>query len=202
MTSKIIVPIYFDYASTLCYAAWRIVRELETEMEILPLWKGVPISHRDASARPGNSLGTVERMKVLTALAETGIAVRPLDMWIDSVPALEGAELAREAGVLPGYHERAFRALFEDRADISQLDLLARIAGECGLEGKQFRADLESRRMAPRIAANKEEADRLSAVGYPAFILGDFPLIGIQPITTMRLLLRRFIDLRSQDLPN
>jgi hypothetical protein len=55
--------------------------------------------------------------------------------------------------------------------------------------------------MAPRIA-NKREADRLSALGYPAFILGDFPLIGIQPIATMRLLLRRFIDQRSQELPN
>jgi hypothetical protein len=39
-------------------------------------------------------------------------------------------------------------------------------------------------------------------LGYPAFILGDFPLIGIQPIETMRLLLRRFIAQRTQNPGN
>jgi predicted DsbA family dithiol-disulfide isomerase len=202
MTSKVIIPIYFDYASTLCYVAWRIVRELETELEFLPLWKGVPIRLRDGRARPGNALSAIERMKVMTALAETGIAVQPLDHWIDSGPALEGAELAREADAMTLYHERVFRALFEDRADVSQLDLLMLIAHECGLDSRRFGADLESRRMAPRIVANKNEADHLSALGYPAFILGDFPLIGIQPIATMRLILRRFIDQRSRELTN
>jgi predicted DsbA family dithiol-disulfide isomerase len=199
---RVTIPIYFDYSSTLCYVAWRIVRDLEAELEFLPLWKGVPIRFRDSRARPGNPLGTIERMKVMTALAETGIAVQPLERWIDSSPALEGAEFAREAGVLPLYHERVFCALFEDRADISQLDLLVQIACESGLDSGCFRAGLASGQMAPRIAANKHEADRLSALGYPAFILGDFPLIGIQPIATMRLLLRRFIDQRSQELPN
>jgi hypothetical protein len=103
---KVIIPIYFDYASTLCYAAWRIVRDLEAELEFLPLWKGVPIRLRDGRARPGNPLGAIERMKVITALAETGVMIQPLERWIDSTPALEGAELAQEAGVLPHYHDR------------------------------------------------------------------------------------------------
>lgn len=199
---KVIIPIYFDYASTLCYVAWRIVRELEAELNFLPLWKGVPIRLRDGRIRPGNPLGVIERMKVMTALAETGVTVQPLEQWVDSDAALEGAELAREAGVLPCYHERVFRALFEDRSDIARLDLLTQIAGECGLEAERFRADLNVHRMASRIVANKAEADRLSALGYPAFILGDFPLIGIQPIATMRLLLKRFIDQRAKELPN
>jgi predicted DsbA family dithiol-disulfide isomerase len=202
MAAKVIIPIYFDYASTLCYVAWRIVRELETELEFLPLWKGVPIRLRDGRARPGNQIGPIERMKVLTALAETGVSVQPLDHWIDSDAALEGAELAREAGVLPLYHERVFRSLFEYRADIAEPNLLTQIARECGLDSARFCADLTARRMAPQIDTNKQEADRLSALGYPAFVLGDFPLIGIQPIATMRLLLRRFIDQRSHELPN
>jgi protein-disulfide isomerase len=56
--------------------------------------------------------------------------------------------------------------------------------------------------MERRIAEHQAEADRFSALGYPAFILGDFPLIGIQPIATMRLLLRRFIDQRTQNPGN
>lgn len=200
--SKVIIPIYFDYASTLCYVAWRIVSVLETELDFVPLWKGVPIRLRNGSARPGAPLGTIERMKIMTALAETGIVVQPPEQWIDSAAALEGAELAYEAGRLPAYHQRVFCEAFESRADIAKTDCLARIAEDCGLDSARFRVDLEEHRMAPRIAANKAEADRISAVGYPAFILGDFPLIGIQPIDSMRLLLGRFISQRSRELPN
>jgi predicted DsbA family dithiol-disulfide isomerase len=200
--AKVIIPIYFDYASTLCYVAWRIVSELEGELDFAPLWKGVPIRLRNGRARPGEPLSTIERMKIMTALAETGVAVQPLDRWIDSAAALEGAELAHEAGALPAYHARVFREVFEQREDIASVDCLTRIAGECGLDPAIFRADLAAHRMAPRIAANREEADRVSALGYPAFILGDFPLIGIQPIASMRLLLRRFIDQRSRELSN
>ena len=51
----------------------------------------------------------------------------------------------------------------------------------------------------PDTAANKAEADRFSALGYPSFILGDFPLTGIQPIETMRMLLARFIERRAAE---
>jgi protein-disulfide isomerase len=64
------------------------------------------------------------------------------------------------------------------------------------MEPAHFRDEVERGRMASRIAANKAEADRFSALGYPSFILGDFPLTGIQPIETMRKLLARFIERR------
>ena len=45
---KVVIPIDFDYASTLCYVAWRIVSELESELEFEALSKGVPIFDRSA----------------------------------------------------------------------------------------------------------------------------------------------------------
>src|SRR6266403_1347935 len=50
---RVRIPIFFDYASTLCYIAWRIVRELESELGFEALWKGVPIAQRDFRAKPG-----------------------------------------------------------------------------------------------------------------------------------------------------
>ena len=101
----ILIPIYFDYASTLCYVAWRIVRELEAEVGFEALWKGVPIRLRDNRSRPGNVLGPIERMKVMNVIAETGIRVKPPERWIDSEAALMGSELAREAMRFAPYHE-------------------------------------------------------------------------------------------------
>src|SRR5262245_43308319 len=116
--AQIVVPIYFDYASTLCYVAWRIVRDLEGELGFKALWKGVPIATRDHRAKPGRPLGQLEKQKVTMVAAETGVAVLPPSHWLDSSDALEGAELARESGVFDAYHDSVFRSAFEHRSDI------------------------------------------------------------------------------------
>ena len=195
------IPIYFDYASTLCYIAWRIVEQLEAELGFEALWKGVPIALRDFRAKPGRVLGERERQKVILVAAETGILVAPPAKWIDSTLALQGSELARDAGVFSAYHDQVFRAAFDEGRDIEDRKVLEGIAVRAGMDLAEFRAGIESGAMAARIADNKREAEEFSALGYPTFILGDFPMIGIQPIESMRLLLSRFIQQRSGE-PN
>jgi predicted DsbA family dithiol-disulfide isomerase len=199
---KVVIPIYFDYASTLCYVDWRIISELERELDFEPLWKGVPIRLRDANSRPGNALGPLERWKVINVIAETGVQVAPPERWIDSDAALQGSELARDARAFAVYHARVFRAAFDDRRDIADVSVLGEIASSAGIDAVSFMEGLRDRRMQPRIAEHTLEADRVSAIGYPAFILGDYPLIGIQPIKTMRLLLQRFINQRAREPGN
>jgi predicted DsbA family dithiol-disulfide isomerase len=133
------IPIYFDYASTLCYIAWRIVGELRHELEFEPLWKGVPICWRSRASRPGNSLGSIERAKISSVIAETGVQVIPPQSWVDTEAALMGSELARQAGVFDQFHDRIFRALFEDGADISDPDRLTEIAAAAGMDRGVFR---------------------------------------------------------------
>jgi predicted DsbA family dithiol-disulfide isomerase len=199
---RVIIPVYFDYASTLCYIAWRIVSELESELPFEALWKGVPISIRDFKARAGSELGPREYQKVIMVAAETGIQVAPPKTWINSDAALMGAELAREAKAFPAYHAAVFRGAFDENLDISNREVLADIAHRAGMDRERFLADLQSERMASRIGDNKREADGQSALGYPTFILGEFPLIGIQPIDTMRLIFARYIRQREENPGN
>src|ERR1700682_1080287 len=110
--ARVRIPIFFDYASTLCYIAWRIVGELEGELGFEALWKGVPIAMRDHRANPGRVLGDREGEKVRMVAAETGIAVAPPKSWSDSRQALEGSEIARDAGVFRNYHDAVFRTAF------------------------------------------------------------------------------------------
>ncbi len=197
--ARAVIPIYFDYASTLCYIAWRIVSRLEAELDFTALWKGVPIALRDYRSRAGKKLGPVELNKVLMVSAETGITVTPPERWLDSDAALRGSELAREANGFAAYHEAVFRAAFEQRLDIGRMEVLAEVAEHAGMDRERFLADIEQGRMARRLAEHKLEADRFSALGYPTFMLGDFPLIGIQSIETMRMLLGRFIEKRKKE---
>jgi predicted DsbA family dithiol-disulfide isomerase len=194
---KVLIPIYFDYASTLCYIAWRIIGELRLELGFEPLWKGVPIRWRSHSSRPGNPLGTLEQAKIATVIAETGVQVAPPSCWIDSDAALMGSELARQAGVFDTFHDSVFRHGFELGQDISQLDRLGAIAAEVGMEVDSFQRGIQQRLTMAQLIANKREADQFSAIGYPTFMLGEFPLIGIQPKETMRLLIGRFLSQRQ-----
>jgi predicted DsbA family dithiol-disulfide isomerase len=197
--SRLRIPIYFDYASTLCYIAWRIVTPLEDELGFEALWKGVPIATRDFRAKPGRVLGERERQKVLFVAAETGVRVAPPSSWIDSIPALHGSEVARDAGVFRAYHDAVFRSAFDDGADIADPKVLDAIAERSGLDRAKFRTALDSGSMSARLDDHKREADEFSALGYPTFILGDFPMIGIQPVESMRLLLGRYIRQRAEE---
>src|SRR5260370_41861649 len=116
--SQIVIPIYFDYASTLCYVAWRIVGQLEPELGFTALWKGVPIALRNYRTRPGLPLGPLELETIRNVAAETGIAVEPPARWRDSDKARQRSELARHAGALAAGREAALRAAFEQQAEI------------------------------------------------------------------------------------
>jgi 2-hydroxychromene-2-carboxylate isomerase len=194
--ASIVIPIYFDYASTLCYVAWRIVRELEQELEFTPFWKGVPIRWRSRASVPGNVLGTLERAKIATVIAETGVHVTPPEHWINSDIALMGSELARDVGAFDLFHHAVFQGAFELGVDISHPERLAEIAAEAGMDSRSFLDGIERRLTACRLVDNKSEADHFSAIGYPTFMLGEFPVIGIQPKDTMRRLLDRFLRQR------
>src|ERR1700686_5106632 len=106
--SQIVIPIYFDYASTLCYVAWSIVGQLEPELRFTALWKGVPIALRNYRTRPGLLLGPLELETIRNVAAETAVAVEPPARWLDSDKALQGSDLAREAGGFGGGHGRGF----------------------------------------------------------------------------------------------
>jgi predicted DsbA family dithiol-disulfide isomerase len=195
--ARVVIPIFFDYASTLCYVAWRIVAELRQELDFEPFWKGVPIRWRNHASRPGSELGAVERAKIATVIAETSVQVTPPRCWVDSEAALMGSELARQAGVFDAFHDRVFRGAFELGQDISHPDQLAEIAAAVGMDSGAFRQAVQQRLTVSCLVENKSEADRFSALGYPTFMLGEFPLIGIQPKETMRMLLARFLSQRQ-----
>ena len=119
--------------------------------------------------------------------------------WIDSSAALEGAEVARDAGAFRKYHDTIFQAAFEEGIDIGDLRVLDSIARKSGIDSARFRSALQTHQMAPRIEEYRREADEFSALGYPTFILGDYPLIGIQLIATMRQVISRFIRQRRAE---
>ncbi len=192
--SQVIVPIYYDYASSLCYVAKRVMAQLDGQLEIALVWKGVQISRRHQGWKNGEMIGDEARGKIFRVARETGVTLRVPERWLDSASALEGAEFAREQGKFAEYHDAVFAAVFEEGKDIGDLQTLLVLVEGIGLPVAGFEQVLKTGAFTQQVKENEAEATTFGIVGYPTFMLGAFPLIGIQPAETMRLLIQRYVD--------
>lgn len=192
--ANVIIPIYYDYASSLCYVAKKVMEQLAGQLEVELLWKGVQISRRHPGWKNGEMIGDEARGKIFRVARETGVTVRVPARWLDSASALEGAEFARKQGKFPAYHDAVFAAAFEEGRDIGDLSLVLSLAERIGLSTATLEQALRAGTFTERIKETEAEATTFGVVGYPTFLLGAFPLIGIQPAETMRLLIQRYIE--------
>ena len=198
--SNLIVPIYYDYASSLCYVAKKVMEQLQAKLAIELLSKGVQISRRHQGWKNGEMIGDEAKGKIFRVARETGIELRVPDRWLDSSYALEGGEFAREHGKFDDYHDRVFAAVFEEGQDIGDLPILLSLTESIGLPASKLESALKTGTLTGQIKANEAEAATFGVAGYPTFMLGEFPLIGIQPAETMRLLIQRYIDQKQKQV--
>jgi predicted DsbA family dithiol-disulfide isomerase len=72
-------------------------------------------------------------------------------------------------------------AFFVEGLDIGRPDVLARLAGEAGLDPAAFRAALGDRRYRDAHGAALRQAADRGITGVPAFEVGGRLLVGVQP---------------------
>lgn len=198
--ANVIIPIYYDYASSLCYVAKKVMEQLDGQLDIALAWKGVQIARRHEGWKNGEMIGDEARGKIFRVASETGVVLRVPDRWLDSAYALKGAEFAKEQGQFPAYHTAVFTAVFEEGKDIGDLPTLLSVAESIGLSAAALERALQAGTFTARIKETEAEAATFGIVGYPTFMLGAFPLIGIQPAETMRLLIQRYVDQARQQV--
>ncbi len=188
------IPVYYDYASSLSYIAKRVMEQLDGQLAIELLWQGVNIARRHQGWKNGEMIGDEAKGKIVRISRETGVPLRILAKWLDSARALEAAEFAKDHNLFAVYHEAVFVAAFEEERDIGDLSVLLGVAEQVGLPVAELEQSLQSGELTQRVQVTEQEAAKFGVVGYPTFLLGEFPLIGIQPAETMRLLIQRYVD--------
>ena len=198
--SKVIIPIYYDFASSLCYVAKRVMEQLDGQLDIQLLWKGVQIARRHEGWKNGEMIGDEAKGKIFRVARETGVELHVPDCWMDSSAALEGAEFAREQGKFAEYHHALFTAAYEERMDISDRSTLLELATGIGLSATHLEQALQAGTFTEQVKEAEAEATTFGIVGYPTFMLGKFPLIGIQPAETMRLMIQRYIEKSREEV--
>ena len=104
------------------------------------------------------------------AAARAGIRMKRRTHLPNSRPSLEAAEFAREAGRFDPLHRALFRAYFEEGEDIGDEQVLARLAGECGLDGGALVTALREGRYRKLVDEKVRWAYEQNFGGVPAFV--------------------------------
>ena len=92
--------------------------------------------------------------------------------------AFEGYQYAREHGKVSEYNDRILRAFFQEDQDIGNIAVLTRLAGEIGLNEKEFKEVLEARIYKTAHQQALEYALQIAINSVPTFIIGKRILSG------------------------
>ena len=106
---------------------------------------------------------------------------QPLAMHPNAMPAAIASEAARDQGKFWPMHDK----LFERQQQLSEATY-QQAAGEIGLDLGRFKAAIESRKGAARIAEDQKLAGELGVTGTPTLFFNCRQLVGALPYETMK----------------
>lgn len=91
--------------------------------------------------------------------------------------------------------EALYVAYFENGEDISDLNVLSRIAGEHGLDPEQTRRDIENGLMRDEVMADIAFAQQVGISGVPLFIFNNkYAVSGAQPVAVMKKVIQQITE--------
>jgi predicted DsbA family dithiol-disulfide isomerase len=181
------VPVYYDFASSICYVAHRVMERLTPTLEELCVdlvWSPLDLA-QIAAYRRGGAIPAESRANAARVARELSVPARIPARWLDSRALNSAAIAADELGRGASWRKRVWTALYEEGRDVADVVSLARdleidIAPETLLGAHD------------ELAARTAAAVREMVTGVPTFMLGEWPFGGIQQDDTMRMVLTRF----------
>ena len=124
--------------------------------------------------------------------ADAGLALAS-NRWIaNSHRALELAEFARDRDRFECVHEGLSRAYFGEAKNIGDIEVLCEIARECGLDPREFQAEILAGHYAEAVDEATEAARRNGFTSTPTMIFDERLMVpGAQDMTVYRDVLQR-----------
>ena len=194
------IEVWSDVVCPWCYIG---KRRLETALEKFPHRDQVEVVWRSFQLDPGIPEGeTHATLPALAAkLGRPVEDVRAMMRHVEDTAAGEGLQydlasgvsgntlaahevvhLAAERGLQEAVQERLLHAHFEEERSVFDVDSLAALAGEAGLDEAEVRAALADHRYRPAVLDDIRTARELGATGVPFFVVDRrYGAAGAQP---------------------
>lgn len=184
------IRVYYDFASVLSYVAHRVMQQLGDDFDLLGIdlvWRPIDLT-RITGWRRGFAIPEPRRTQVLATAAALGFPARMPARWIDSRPASAVTLGLREPAEAAAWRARVWRAVFEEGCDLADAGDVPRLAAEIGVDA----GDCTSAAALERVETETRAAYDAHVNAVPTFMLGQWPLSGIQEIDTMRAIFARW----------
>jgi predicted DsbA family dithiol-disulfide isomerase len=106
--------------------------------------------------------------------------------------AFEGYQYAKEQGKGNNYNHRVLEAFFVEGQDIGDIGVLTKLAGEVGLNQKEFEEALRSRKYKEiHRQALRHAYEEAGVTGVPMFVIGNEVLTGLQDKDTLEAMIEK-----------
>jgi predicted DsbA family dithiol-disulfide isomerase len=114
--------------------------------------------------------------------AAVGLHLAPHERLINSRPALQAAEFAREQGRFDAMHHELLKAYWDEGKDVSDIGVLRDVASKAGVDVPGMEAAIASDRFGDYLDARRAEAEELGINGIPAHVIAErYLVMGAQP---------------------
>lgn len=188
--ARLRVRTYYDFASTLCYVAHRVLGDMTAELESLGIeLEWAPLDLAELCGWPRRREVAPERLaNARRVAAEHAVAVTPLAVWPDSRDANAVALTLARTPRAAAFRERVWTAVFDERRELDAPGVLESLMRDVGvsLEARRLDKARDELEFRTRVAAEED------VTGAPTLMLDDFPFGGIQSRETTYLVLARW----------
>ena len=184
------VPVVYDFASTLCYVAHRVMERMAGELAEIGIaldWLPVDLVRITGWTR-GAVVEGPRRDNALRVAQDLGVSLKMPAVWIDSREVNAVSQALAGTDREPTWRERVFSAIYEEGRSPDEADFVDSLGRDLDLDA---RALCTPEQLAALDDAT-EKAQRAEVAGVPTFMLDRWPFGGIQEIATMRSLLGRW----------
>jgi len=111
-----------------------------------------------------------------------GLQLKLHERLINSRPALQAAEFAREQGRFEPMHRELMKAYWDEGLDVSDMVVLREVATRAGVDVAGMEAAIEENRFGDYLDDRRHEAEELGINGIPAHVIADkYLVMGAQP---------------------
>jgi 2-hydroxychromene-2-carboxylate isomerase len=191
------IEFFFDCSSPWTYLGFHGVQELAADVGAEIAWRPILVGgvfnqvNQSVYEQRANPVPAKARYygKDLRDWARAyGLAIgQPPVFPVNSVRAMRGALVALERGRIAPYARAVFEAYWGDLEDISQDDVLARVAKHVGFEPAAFLRAIEAPEIKAKLRANTDELIRRGGFGSPTFFVnGDDMYFGNDRLPLVR----------------
>ncbi len=134
-----------------------------------------PDTPREGAERPPRPGETPDELSepLRGQARESGLIMRPPPYTPNTLYSLEATEYAQQHGKFMEFHHAAYKAFWDDRKDIGQIETLADIANNVGLDGADMAQNLEQGAHSQTVIAQYHQALQYGINGIPTFLVGD-----------------------------